>query len=172
MQAKENNCVDALRRELTELKCLNREEARTMPPSFYTSETFLELEKEQIFRREWICLGHVGEIPNPGDFFTTELVDEQILVSRAEGGEIYILSNVCRHRGNLVETEKKGNRRSFVCKYHGWTYDKDGRLKTAPFMHKAKIFDEEKCRLPQLKKEIWNNFLFVNLDGKAEPLGN
>ena len=164
--------VDALRRELTELKSLSRDEARTMPPGFYTSDDFLELEKEQIFRREWICLGHVGEVPEPGDFFTTELVGEQLLVSRGQDGEIYVLSNVCRHRGNLVETAPKGNRRSFVCQYHAWTYDTDGRLKTAPLMKKAKAFDQKKCSLPQLNTEIWNNFIFVNLDGMADPLAD
>ena len=162
--------VDALRRELTELKSLDRDQARTMPPSFYTSDDFLELEKEQIFRREWICLGHIGEIPEPGDFFTTELVGEQLLVSRGHDNEVYVLSNVCRHRGNLVETAASGNRRSFVCQYHAWTYDTDGRLKTAPLMKKAKAFNQKKCNLPQLNTEIWNNFIFVNLDGMANPL--
>ncbi len=162
--------VEDLRQELTSLKGLNRDEARTMPPSFYTSEDFLELEKEHIFRRQWTCLGHVGEIPNPGDFYTTELVGEQLLVSRGHDGEVYVLSNVCRHRGNLVETAESGNRRAFVCQYHAWTYDADGRLKTAPLMKDVKSFDMKGCSLPQFPTEIWNNFIFVNLDGTAEPL--
>lgn len=162
--------VDALRQELTALRALDADEARTMPPNFYTSADFLELEKDAIFRREWICLGHTGEIPNPGDFFTTELVGENLLVARDSTGEIHVLSNVCRHRANLVETQAKGNRRSFVCPYHAWTYDTDGRLKTAPLMNKSKTFDAAKCSLPQLATEIWNNFVFVNLDGTAAPL--
>ncbi|UWQ93767.1 aromatic ring-hydroxylating dioxygenase subunit alpha (plasmid) [Rhodobacteraceae bacterium M382] len=170
MPATQIKTVDALRNELTELKALDREQARTMPPSFYTSADFLELEKEHIFRREWICLGHVGEVPNPGDFFTTELVGEQLLVSRGHDEQVYVLSNVCRHRGNLVETAPSGNKRAFVCQYHAWTYDTDGRLKTAPLMKKAKNFDFKGCKLPQMNTEIWNNFIFVNLDGTAAPL--
>ncbi|MEP3920740.1 aromatic ring-hydroxylating dioxygenase subunit alpha [Ascidiaceihabitans sp.] len=164
------NTADALRQELTDLKSLDRENARTMHPSFYTSDDFHELEREHVFRREWVCLGHVGEVPNVGDFFTTELVDEQLLVSRGHDGEIYVLSNVCRHRGNMVETEARGNRRSFVCGYHAWTYNTDGALKTAPLMKKIKTLDPKRCALPQLKTEIWNNFIFVNLDGNADPL--
>ena len=163
------NSVDGLRRELTHLKSLDASQARTMPPAFYTHEGFLELEKDQIFRRQWVCLGHVGEVPEPGDYFTTELVGEQLLVSRDTAGCIHVLSNVCRHRGNLV-AEGRGNRRSFVCAYHAWTYDLNGTLKTAPLMKTVKGFDAKNCRLPQMKTEIWNNFIFVNLDGSAEPL--
>lgn len=162
--------VNALRQELTKLKSIDRERARTMPPGFYTSEDFLELEKEHIFRKEWICLGHVGEIPEPGDFFTTDLIGEQLLVSRDQDGNVHVLSNVCRHRGNLVEVASNGNRRAFVCQYHAWTYDIDGQLKTAPLMKKKAGFDIKGCRLPRLNSEIWNNFIFVNLDGLAEPL--
>lgn len=170
MSATQAMSAERLREELTELKRLNRDQARTMPPGFYTSSDFLELEKEHIFRREWICIGHVGEVAEPGAFFTTEVVGEQLLVSRGQDGDVHVLSNVCRHRGNLVETSPNGRRRSFVCQYHAWTYDTAGRLKTAPLMKKAKNFDLKGCRLPRLKSEIWNNFIFVNLDGNADPL--
>ena len=70
--------VEDLRRELSHLRGLDRSEARTMPSAFYTSEAFLDMEKDAVFRAGWVCLGHVGEIPNPGDYFTTELVGEQI----------------------------------------------------------------------------------------------
>jgi choline monooxygenase len=159
-----------LRRALSDLKQLDRVDARTMPSSFYTSDDFNKLEQDHIFRREWVCLGHIGEIPNSGDFFTTELVGEQLLVTRGNDNQIRVLSNVCRHRGNLVEAHQKGNRRSFVCPYHAWTYDIDGRLKTAPLMKKVKSFDMKGCRLPNLSTEVWNNFVFVNLDGTAQPL--
>ncbi len=161
--------VEDLRRELSHLRGLDRSEARTMPSAFYTSEAFLDMEKDAVFRAGWVCLGHVGEIPNPGDYFTTELVGEQILVSRDQTGAVQVLSNVCRHRGNLVASGR-GNQRSFVCGYHAWTYDLDGALKTAPLMKEVKTFNAKKCGLPQLNCEVWSNFIFVNLDGTAEPL--
>ncbi len=164
-----SNTVDMLRRELRHLGALHRDDARTMPSSFYTSAEFLEVEKEELFRREWICIGHAGEVPKPGDYFTTELVGEQLLVARDADGEINVLSNVCRHRGNLV-AEGRGNRRSFVCQYHAWTYDLGGQLKTAPLMKARSGFDVASCRLPRIKSELWSNFIFVNLDGEAAPL--
>ena len=169
MTVTQTQTVDTLRQELTHLKTLDRSDARTMPPAFYTLDDFHGLEKDHIFRKEWVCLRHIGEIPNPGDFYTTELVDEQLIVSRDKKGDIYVLSNVCRHRGNIV-AHGRGNQRSFVCQYHAWTYNNDGALKTAPLMKAVKNFDQSKCGLPQLNTEIWNNFIFVNLDGNASPL--
>jgi phenylpropionate dioxygenase-like ring-hydroxylating dioxygenase large terminal subunit len=158
-----------LRRELTELCRLPASQARTMPPAYYTSEAFLALEREALFRREWICLGHAAEIARPGDYFTTELVGEPLLVVRGEDGQVRVLSNVCRHRANLVASGA-GNRKRFVCGYHAWSYDPDGRLAAAPLMAGSEAFDKAGCRLPAFACEIWQDFIFVNLDGNAEPL--
>ena len=82
--------VQSLREELAHLKTLSSDQARTMPPSYYTSAEFLALEEEYIFRREWVCVGHTGEIPNPGDFFVTELVGESLIVTRGKDGQVRI----------------------------------------------------------------------------------
>ena len=159
----------ALRTELAELGRLDRAQARTMPPSYYTSESFLDLEKEALFRGDWVCIGHQGEVPAPGDFVATEVADEQLVMLRDSGGTLRVLSNVCRHRGNML-VEGTGNRRALVCQYHAWTYDLDGRLKTAPLMSGVEGFDIKACALPEFRSEIWNGFVFVNLDGNAAPL--
>ena len=163
------NEVAMIRDELSALKRLPESEARTMPPSYYTSAAFLDLEREEIFRKEWICLGHVAEISKPGDFFATELVGEPLLVVRGEDGTIRVLSNVCRHRANLVATGS-GNKKRFVCSYHAWSYNSDGSLANAPLMSKSQAFDKSKCSLPEFAVEIWQDFIFVNLDGNAAPL--
>ena len=161
--------VGLLRGALSEVRRLPAAAARTMPAAFYSSPAFLELEKDAIFRREWVCLGHVGEVAAPGDYFTTELVDEPLLVVRGDDGAVRVLSNVCRHRGNLVAAGK-GNKRIFACAYHAWTYGRDGRLKTAPLMQDVAGFAKATCRLPALRTTVWENFIFVNLDGNAPPL--
>ncbi len=161
--------VRRIREELTKLKALPAEMARTMIPTYYTSPAFLELEREEIFRKEWICLGHVAEIAKPGDYFTTELVGEPLLVVRGQDDQIRVLSNVCRHRANLVASGS-GNARRFVCSYHSWSYNADGSLAKAPLMAKAPAFRAEDCGLPAFATEIWQDFIFVNLDGNAAPL--
>ena len=126
-----------------------------MLPSFYTSAEFLDLEKEFLFRKEWICVRHVNEIPRIGDYFTSKLVGEPLLICRAQDGVIRIYSNVCRHRGNLVSKDI-GNARSSICGYHGWTYGLDGPLKTAPFMRRVKTLTPENadCRNSRQKYRI------------------
>ena len=154
---------------LAEIKDMNASEARTLPPAFYTSEEFLELEKKEIFLKEWLCLGRVGEVPNPGDYFAIQILDEPLLVARGHDGKIRVLSNVCRHRSSIV-VEGRGNSGHFVCPYHAWTYKNDGQLLRAPHMDEVEAFDVRNCRLPELKSEVWQGFIFVNLDGNATPL--
>ena len=161
--------VDYIREQLTQLKSVSADQARTMPPIYYTSPEFLVLEEQHIFRKEWICLGHTGEIPNPGDFFTTDLVGEQLIVVRDRDGAVRVLANVCRHRGNML-VEGRGNRRTFICGYHAWVYTDKGELHNAPYMDRVEGFNKADCTLPNFAVEIWQGFIYVNLDGNAEPL--
>ena len=154
---------------LAEIRDLGENQARSLPAGFYTSEAFLELEREEIFRKEWVCLGQVAEIPKRGDYFTTQLLDEPLIVVRGQDKQVRVLSNVCRHRSSVI-AEGKGNNKHFVCPYHAWTYANDGQLLRAPYMDQIKVFDIKNCRLPEFKTEVWHGFLYVNLDGKAKPL--
>lgn len=140
-----------------------------MPADFYTSKEFLLLESEDVLRKEWMCIGHVGEVKNCGDFYTSELLDEQLLVTRDMQGIVRVLSNVCRHRANRV-AEGSGNSKRFVCQYHTWSYDNTGALLSAPFMKDKPGFDKSQCGLPEFLSEIWNGWIFVNLEGTATPL--
>lgn len=153
--------------QLAKLRDLPRHQARTMCAAYYTSAEFLELEKEELFRKEWICVGHEDEIPRAGDYFTTELVDEQLLVVRGQDASVRVLSNVCRHRGNIV-AHGSGNAARFTCGYHAWSYSLDGRLLAAPLMEPL---DKANWRLPEFPVEIWQRFIFVNLENGSRPLG-
>jgi choline monooxygenase len=161
--------VDSILAALGECAELPTERARSMPGSFYTSEAFLELEKAQIFRKEWICIGASGEIPGDGDYFTTQVAEEPLLIVRGGDGVVRALSNVCRHRGSPI-AEGAGNHKRFTCPYHAWTYASDGRLLAAPYMEGNARFDKERLCLPSFRVEIWQGFIFVNLDGGAAPL--
>jgi nitrite reductase/ring-hydroxylating ferredoxin subunit len=161
--------IRQIRAELALLTLVPRHQARAMSAAYYTSPEYLELEREELFRKQWICIGHLGEVPRPGDYFTTELIDEQLLVTRDLGGAVRVLSNVCRHRGNIV-ARAAGHAARFVCGYHAWTYGLDGHLLAAPLIEEGAHFDKRNCRLPQFATETWQGFIFVNLDGTAAPL--
>jgi phenylpropionate dioxygenase-like ring-hydroxylating dioxygenase large terminal subunit len=143
--------------------------AETLPPLCYSDPLFYEFEKEAIFFHEWLCVGREAWARNPGDYFTAFQVGEPIIVARSRDGTLKAMSAVCRHRAMLV-AEGYGNVRTFVCPYHHWTYALDGRLVHAPEMDKARNFSQHNFRLPELKLEIWNGFVFVNFDPDAAPL--
>ena len=163
------NDVGEILEALAEIRDLDESQARSLPAGFYASEAFLELEKEEIFRREWVCLGRVDEVAKRGDYFTTQLLDEPLIVVRGLDNKVRVLSNVCRHRSSVI-VEGKGTAKHFVCPYHAWTYANDGQLLRAPYMDQVKGFKVEGCRLPEFSTEVWRGFLYVNLDGNAKPL--
>jgi len=142
-------------------------DAFTMPGNFYTSEEILQLEREQLFRRKWICVGREEEFPEPGDYRATELVGEPILLMRNAEGRIKAMANVCRHRA-MPLLDGSGNCKRITCSYHAWTYDLDGNLLRAFGVddHHADFIRD--CRLPEFPCEIWHGFIFVNLDSEAE----
>ncbi len=143
--------------------------ARSLPPECYVSEEFFEFEKRAIFDHDWICVGHEGQIPNPGDFFTLTLLDEPLIVARGKDRHVRVMSAVCRHRGMIV-AEDSGNCNTFRCPYHFWTYDLDGRFLAAPAMDRRVGFDKGDYPLPQLKVEIWNGFIFATFDETCGPM--
>jgi phenylpropionate dioxygenase-like ring-hydroxylating dioxygenase large terminal subunit len=142
-------------------------DAFTMPGQFYCSEQFMELEREQLFRKKWICLGRVEEIPKVGDYFATDIVGEPIIIVRTKAKTIMALSNVCRHRA-MPLLHGTGNVKRLTCPYHAWTYDLHGQLLRASGVDDHHSDFIRNCQLPQFKCEIWHGFVFVNLDDNAE----
>src|SRR4051794_22623487 len=101
--------------------------------SVYTDPALFELEMERIFGRAWLVLGHESQVRNVGDYFTTRMGLEPVIVVRKEETEFGVLINRCAHRGSMVCAEGRGNTERFVCPYHGWSYDRAGDLKAVPF---------------------------------------
>ncbi len=149
---------------------LDIEEAVTLPPECYTDAGFYEFEKEALYSQEWLCVGRENWAAKPGDFFTTRIIGEPIIVARDMGGTLRAMSSVCQHRAMLV-AEGHGNARGFVCPYHHWSYGLDGQLVGAPAMGRTCNFDSKKVSLPTFKLEIWQGFVFINFDKDAAPLG-
>lgn len=160
--------IASMTKVLHETAALPEAEARCLPGTFYTDPDFFAYEVDSFLSREWHCLGRADELPNPGDYRATQLFNEPLIVVRGEDGAIRVLSNTCRHRG-MVMAEGAGNTNKFVCPYHAWSYDLDGGLRKAPMM-KEKAPSRETCALPEFRSEIWNGFIYVNLDDEAAPL--
>jgi phenylpropionate dioxygenase-like ring-hydroxylating dioxygenase large terminal subunit len=143
--------------------------AWSVPAPFYTEPSVLALEQERIFGRTWQVVGHCHQLVKPGDFFTTELLGEPLLLVRAAAGELRGFYNVCRHRAGPPAVGC-GSRKLFRCGYHGWTYGLDGSLISAPEFEGQSDFRPEQFSLVPVRSEEWFNLIFVNLDPNAQPL--
>ncbi|GAA4825259.1 aromatic ring-hydroxylating dioxygenase subunit alpha [Streptomyces ziwulingensis] len=139
-----------------------------------TSPDHYELEREAIFKRTWLNVGRVEQLPRKGSYFTKELdaASTSVIVARGTDGEVRAFHNVCRHRGNKLvwndfpREETSGVCRQFTCKYHAWRYDLDGKL--AFVQQEGEFFglDKSDYGLKQVRAEVWEGFVFVNLDNE------
>jgi phenylpropionate dioxygenase-like ring-hydroxylating dioxygenase large terminal subunit len=100
--------------------------------SVYADPAIFDLEMERIFGRAWLVLGHDSQLRVAGDYFTTRMGREPVIVARQDDGSIAVLVNRCAHRGATVCAEGRGNAERFVCPYHGWSYDRAGALRAVP----------------------------------------
>ncbi len=157
--------------------------AIALPAQAYTDPTFYQWEVEHIFHKQWLCVGHISQVPKPGDYLNLDLFDEPISIVRSKDNLIRVLSRVCPHRGMDMMPSgfghpEQGNRRSFLCPYHHWSYGLDGSLMGAPEMHQSQEFvgrasqkeNREKICLPTFRSEIWQGFIFVTFDSQLEPV--
>jgi Rieske 2Fe-2S family protein len=139
----------------------------TLTAPFYTDEALFAIDIEQIFRKEWLFVGHVGRIPNPGDYFTYQIGKDPWIIVRAEDGSVKAVSNICRHKGSLICREGSGNVRKFVCPYHQWVYEKDGRLSHARLM--PTDFNTEAFSLLTATVHATQGMIFVCLADDPPP---
>jgi len=144
---------------------------RTLPYAWYTDPEILRREEERIFRSAWQYAGHLGELPEPGTFFTTRAGRTPLVVTRARDGELRAFVNVCRHRGFPV-AEGRGRRESLQCPYHAWTYGLDGALRAAPRSEEEPDFPRETLGLVRASVGTWGPFVFVNALPEPEPLAD
>jgi phenylpropionate dioxygenase-like ring-hydroxylating dioxygenase large terminal subunit len=155
-------------------------EARILPALAYNDSDFWEFEKWALFGHEWLFIGHVNQVPNPGDHFKLRILDEPILVVRGKDGDIDVMSAICQHRGHPLfeglaepaDTSGCLNAKYFVCPYHAWTYNLDGTLHSAPAMRETTPLGKlrEEIRLPRIRFEIFHGLIFINFDDAAAPL--
>src|SRR5690606_2920132 len=123
---------------------LTQPPAHSLRQEFYTDPEIFRRELDRIFFRSWLYVGHVSELPEKGDYLLFRIAEESVIIVNTGSG-ISGLINVCRHRGSRVCTRTTGREKMFVCRYHGWTYELDGRLRGAGYLGQG--FDRSKLGL-------------------------
>jgi choline monooxygenase len=146
------------------------EEAWTIPAPWYFDPRIAALERASVFSSTWQVVGRADEVRHSGQFFTAELAGEPLVVVRGDDGQLRAFYNVCRHHAAAVVTEPNGHAKQFRCPYHGWTYGIDGALKGMVEFDGVCNFDRAKNGLVPVRVDTWENFVFVNLDGRVAPL--
>ncbi len=143
--------------------------------SAFTDEALFELEMKHIFEGNWIYLAHESQIPDNNDFYSTHLGRQPIFIARNRQGELNAFINSCSHRGAMLCRHKRGNKATYTCPFHGWTFNNSGKL--------LKVKDPEDAGYPEsfnkkgshdLKKvprfESYKGFLFGSLNDDVLPL--
>ncbi|WP_347309974.1 aromatic ring-hydroxylating oxygenase subunit alpha [Defluviimonas sp. SAOS-178_SWC] len=139
---------------------------QTISSRFYTDESCFEFDKEQIFYKTWQFVGHISQLAKAGDYFTTKVADENLLIVKGEDEAIRTFFNVCRHRAHAVASGS-GNRKLFVCPYHAWSYRLNGALHRAPVTENVEGFCKNDITLREIRTETKFGMIFVNLDDDA-----
>ena len=138
----------------------------TLPASWYVDPAIYERERHAVFGREWQCVGAAERVERPGTYLAGDVAGWRVLVVRDGGGELRGFHDVCRHRaGPLVDGDHGSCAGGLVCRYHGWAYDLDGRLRNP-----RDFGCEVDTALLPVAAATWRGLVFVHLDPLAAPL--
>jgi phenylpropionate dioxygenase-like ring-hydroxylating dioxygenase large terminal subunit len=157
----------------TELAGLVDSERGLLSRRIFIEPEIYEAELRQVFARCWLFLCHDSQVSRPGDFLTTSMGEDPVLVVRDSEGEVHAFLNVCRHRGNRLCRADAGNAASFTCAYHGWTYGNDGRLTGVPYLKEAYHGELERERwglVPVAQLDNYKGLWFATFDPEAPTL--
>ena len=144
---------------------------RKNPTDAYTCTERAEREWQAFFRQHPQCIGLSGELPGPGSFVTLNDFGTEVLATRDNDGVFRAFLNSCRHRGAMLEAERRGNRSRFTCPFHAWTYRADGVLAGIPMREHFGDIDTGCHGLIELPAVEDRGFLWVHPDpnGRIDP---
>jgi choline monooxygenase len=147
--------------------------AWTIPASWYTNLELYQLELKDVFARSWQVVARRGQVNEPGQYVTTDVAGEPLVIVRGQDNVLRGFFNVCRHHAAAVMTEPEGNAGQLRCPYHGWTYSLAGELKGTPDFTGVCDFDRTANGLLPVETAIWEQWVFVRTGisgGQRSPL--
>ncbi|MCM3874316.1 MAG: Rieske 2Fe-2S domain-containing protein [Pyrinomonadaceae bacterium] len=154
------------------------EEASTIPGPWYTDQNLFNLELQTVIANSWQLAGRVDQLREPGQYVTSDIAGEPIVVVRGTDGVLRGFFNACRHHAAAVMTEPEGQAAQLRCPYHGWTYSLAGELKGTPDFSGVCNFDRAANGLLPVQTGVWENWVFVRVGDSGgtsatnEPSGN
>ncbi|MEZ5888232.1 MAG: aromatic ring-hydroxylating dioxygenase subunit alpha [Paracoccaceae bacterium] len=141
---------------------------RALAAKYYTEEAVLSRERA-LLRDHWQLVGHAAQMPEPGNYITARLFDQDFFVMRGDDGVLRGFANVCPHRGHQL-VEGCGKKGRITCPYHAWTFDRTGRLIGAKRTASTEMPARDEIHLFPVALDTLAGFVFLNLSGRAQPL--
>ncbi len=166
---------DLLDKEKVEVPAALRDSTETylgsddLPVERYTSREFFDLEVEKMWRKTWQIACRENRLKETGDYYVYDIVNDSILLTRTESGEIKGYYNSCLHRGRALK-RGSGNADNLRCPYHGWAWNLDGEFDGAPCQWDFPHIKDEDNKLPEVKIATWGGWVFINMDDNCESL--
>ena len=144
-----------------------------VPKEVFVRDDIYQAELERIFYGpEWHPVAHESEVPNIGDYKTTNLAGVPLLVARGQDGVVRVFYNSCSHRGNQVETAPMGNKKEFECPYHRWLFSTEGKLVGCSNEREfSPGFDRKDYPLAQPRTDRFYGLIFITMSPETEELG-
>jgi phenylpropionate dioxygenase-like ring-hydroxylating dioxygenase large terminal subunit len=151
---------------------LNLDGSRVIDRRVYTDPEIYAAEQEKLFSQTWQWVAHESELPDYGDYITVTIAGRPIVISRGAEGRITAFFNTCTHRGALLAAHPRGNSAgSFVCFYHGWCFDTEGKLTAAPIPAAYGENLRKACYdVPTVRHDVFAGHIFISLDPNITPL--
>jgi choline monooxygenase len=145
-----------------------------LPAYAYTDEGFHRTENQTIFAQNWIFAGFAHQIENAGDVIPITVAGKPIFLVRNEKNQVLAFHNVCRHRCLKLVDQPRNCGSTIRCPYHSWIYGLNGELRVTPFFsglqrEAPEGFSLEENGLVPVACEVWHDWIFLNVDGKAKP---
>jgi choline monooxygenase len=144
-------------------------QASTIPSAWYTDPRIFALEKETVFKNSWQFAARADQLQKTGDYVTTQIAGEPIVLAVGADRVLRGFFNVCRHHAAAVMTDPAGTASQMRCPYHGWTYSLEGELKGTPDFSDVCNFDRNANGLVSIPTAAWENWVLVRLGGRPSP---
>lgn len=136
----------------------------------YADPAFHDLEMKRFWPKTWLHVGHVSQLPEAGAYRLFEQLGMSVIIHRGSDNQIRAFHNICRHRGSPLLLAAEGTAARFICPYHAWGYSEHGDLVSVPEARDFACLDKADNGLLPVRCETSRGMIYINLDGKAEPL--
>ena len=152
-----------------ERTCRPLTQATMLPGAAFTDPSVLEWEQKSFFQSEWVCVGHISQLREKGQYMSAQVGPASVLAVAGDDSLPRAFINSCRHRGAKIVDQPEGQVRRLRCSYHAWSYGFDGSLSNAPFTDHLEDFDASCMGLIPVALSVVEGLVLVDLSGQAGP---